>query len=106
MKLTDHRSSMQFAYAEWQRCHVLYLDMACRQALGGAVSTCAAESIRVDVERAMADLVSMSPQRCGHDDVAIGSKAMATFERAGYGAMPLHDRTNDTPESLTCQPTS
>ena len=105
MKLTDHELRMQFAYAKWQRCHVLYLDMECRKALGAAAPSRAAETIRADVERAMAHLVSVSPQRRVQGEVGTDLPPLAGFELAGYRAMPWHGRWMDNPKvSLANKP--
>jgi hypothetical protein len=62
MTLADYRLMMAIAYGEWKRCHALYLDVACQLACGANLPRATVVNIRADVERAMADLASMSRQ--------------------------------------------
>jgi len=74
MTLADYKLMTAIAYGEWKRCHALYLDVACQLACGADVPLATVVKIRADVERAMADLASMSrqipdPEEIAPDDV-------------------------------------
>ncbi len=72
MNPSDYRLLLETAYDDWKRCHTLYLDLVCQIACGAKVPAVAIVTVRADVERAMADLASMSHQSMDHEEIAPG----------------------------------
>ncbi len=72
MNPSDYRLLLETAYDEWKRCHARYLDLVCQVAGGARVLPAAIVTVRAEVERAMADLASMSHQTTDQEEIAPG----------------------------------
>jgi hypothetical protein len=72
MNPSDYRLLLETAYDNWKRSHALYLDLVCQLACGAKVPPAAIVTVRAEVERAMADLASMSHQTMDPEEVAPG----------------------------------
>jgi len=98
MTLADYRLMMAIAYGEWKRCHALYLDVACQLACGADLPLATVVNIRADVERAIADLASMSrqipdPEEMAPDGVVAPSPA-TVIGIASHASTILKEKTH------------
>ena len=71
LDLLDYRLLMGTAYGKWKQCHAAYLDIRCQVAGGAQVSDVAIAEVRANVERALADLASISHRTADPEEVGV-----------------------------------
>jgi len=93
MNPSDYRLLLVTAFGEWKRCHALYLGLVCQVACGAKITPATIVTIRADVERAMADLASMSQETAAQEEIEprrrLVSGLVAMVEAAGGRAMGI-----------------